>query len=96
MIMSNLINALKERFTDKDEINDIAKYGAHNGVNGFIYSSELYDFFNKYEDDIEEIMNDRDLMYTDLIKGDHETFQQLREAAVWFVVELYCQEKISE
>ena len=37
---------------DFDELQDIANHGANTGVHGFTYSSDLYDMFNKYEDQI--------------------------------------------
>jgi hypothetical protein len=92
--MTNLERALSERFTDSSEIRDVANYGCSGGVSGFIYSSELFDFFNEHENDIEDILNELDIMYTDLLpnlsEDDSYSFQQLREAAVWFVVEYYC------
>ena len=39
------------RTFDEDELLDIARYGCSGGVSGFIYSSELYDVFSKYEDE---------------------------------------------
>lgn len=96
--MTDLERALSLRFTDRSEIEDIAKHGCSGGVSGFIYSSELFDFFNEHEQDIEDVLNELDLMYTDLLPNlddDSWTFQQLREAAVWFVVEHYCQQIVN-
>jgi hypothetical protein len=93
--MTNLERALSHRFTDQAEIRDVANHGCIGGVSGFIYSSELFEFFNEHESDIEDILNELDMMYTDLLpnlsEDDSYSFQQLREAAVWFVVEYYCQ-----
>lgn len=93
--MTTLNQTLAERFADLDEIKDVAQYGCSGGVNGFIYSSELYDFFEKHEDEIEDTMEVHGITYSDL-KPDAQTFQELREAAVWFVVEAYCQGAMME
>jgi hypothetical protein len=93
--MTRLHDALTARFTDADEIKDVANYGCSGGVSGFIYSSELYDFFQEHEDDIEDTLDLFDVQYDDLV-ADAQTFQQYREAAVWFVVEQYCQDRVLE
>lgn len=89
--MTNLERALSLRFTDQSEINDVAKHGCSGGVSGFIYSSELFEFFNEHESDIEDVMNELGLQFNAFV-GDKDiwTFQELREKAVWFVVEYYC------
>jgi hypothetical protein len=90
--MNKLQTALAERFTDPDEIRDVARHGCSGGVSGFIYSSELFDFFNQHEQDIEDLLDGLGLQLNDLVK-DPEcwSFQELRESAVWVVVEVYCQ-----
>lgn len=90
--MTKLNDALAQRFTDLDEIKDVAQHGCSGGVSGFIYSSELFDFFNEHEDEIEDALNDAGLKLTDLVSDPESwTFQEVREKAVWFVVEEYCQ-----
>ena len=93
--MSALTEALAARFTDADEIQDVAKYGCVGGVSGFIYSSELCDFFEEHETEIEDIMEMLDIKYFDLVP-DAQSIQQYREAAVWLVVEDYCQNQVLE
>ena len=88
--MTRLLTVLSERFTDKDEIETVAIHGCSSGVSDFIYSSDLYEFFNEFEDDIEEMMDEYGVTYDQLVP-EYDTIQQLREAAVWFVVETYCQ-----
>ena len=83
-------DALTARFTDADEIKDVANYGCAGGVSDFIYSGELAEFFNNYEDEIEDVMYDYGITYQELVP-DAQTMQQYREKAVWFVVENYCQ-----
>ena len=88
--MNSLQETLSNRFTDKDEIETICKHGCSGGVSGFIYSSELYEFFEHYEDEIEDLLNDNGIQLADLVP-DFQTFQELREAACWWVVTHHCQ-----
>lgn len=95
--VTNLEQALAARFTDADEIKDVANYGCAAGVSGFIYSSELFDFFTEYESDIEDILTLCGVKLEHLVKDPEDwTFQQMRESAVWFVVEDYCQRQVLE
>jgi len=90
--MSNLERALSQRFTDQDEIRDIANHGCSGGVSGFIYSSELFEFFNEHESDLEDLMHELGLSLKDLVKDpDDWTFQEMRETMVWLAVEAHCQ-----
>jgi hypothetical protein len=90
--MESLSQALAARFTDLDEIKDVANHGCLGGVSGFIYSSELFDFFTEHEADIQDKLNDLGINLTYLATDPEDwTFQELREKAVWFVVEEYCQ-----
>ncbi len=59
---------LDERFTDIDEVRDITNHGMAAGWGGFIYSSELYDFFEKYEDEIDDYLYENDITLKSLIK----------------------------
>ena len=93
--VSPMFDALAERFDDMDEIKDVAEYGCAAGVNGFIYSTELAEFFDKYEDEIEDELDTYDLKYTDLVDtSGHYTMQTLKEAAVWCIVEMYCHQRV--
>ena len=93
--MTNLERALSLRFTDASEIKDVANHGCSGGVSGFIYSSELFEFFNEHETDIEDVLHELGLTFTDLVGDpDYWTFQELREKSVWFVVEYYCQQVV--
>ena len=88
---ATLDQALQERFTDKDEINDIAKYGCSGGVSGFIYSSELHFFFDTYTDEIWDILEELDVHMSDLVGDiDRWTSQEVAEKACWIIVENYC------
>ena len=89
---------LGEEF-DIDELNDIVNHGMSAGVSGFIYSSDLYDAYQKHKDEIidglDEYCEDNfsqsahsyiteQLSFDD----DHWTEQQFIEYAVWMYVEM--------
>ena len=86
-----LHETLENRFTDPDEIRDISQYGIDGGFSGFIYSSELYEFFEQFESDIEDVLDDLGFTLNDIVQDkDSWTFQEVRERAVWIVVESWC------
>ena len=100
--MSRLTDALDERFTDLDEVKDVAKHGCSGGVSGFIYYKETRDFFNKYQADIEEYLEDNlgDCYIQELTKDSDRkdgnnvgNITQLINKMVWYVVECYCTTK---
>ena len=81
---------LCDRFSDPAEIKDVANYGCIGGVSGFIYYTEINEFFDHYESQIEDVMEMLDVTYQDLVPNANN-IQELKQAAVWFVVEDYCQ-----
>lgn len=86
-----LTAALAERFTDNDEIIDVANYGCSGGVSGFIYYHETNKFFDDFEDDIEDVCFDvigDD--YLAVLAKCEDSIQGLKNKMVWFVVEEYC------
>jgi len=83
-------DALTARFTDADEIKDVATYGCPGGVNGFIYYSENEKFFDEYEDEIYDYLNDCEFSLKDFV-NDGSTIRSLKVDLVWCVVELWCQ-----
>ena len=90
-----MFDALAERFDDMDEIKDVAEYGCQAGVSDFIYSSELAEFFDKYEDEIEDEHDTYGLKYQDLVDtNEFYTMQECKEKAVWVVVEMYCHQRV--
>ena len=100
--MSRLTDALDERFDDLDEVKDVANYGCAAGVGGFIYYNETLDFFNKYQADIEEYLEDNlgDCYIQELTKDSDNkdannvgNITQLINKMVWYVVECYCTTK---
>ena len=90
-----LKSALDERFDDIDEVRDITKYGMSGGVSDFIYYSELSEFFNKYEEEIDDYLYENDIPVKSLMKK-ADSFQELRQNAVWTVVELYANYRLAE
>lgn len=95
--MTALSDALDMRFDDMAEIMDVAKYGCSAGVSDFLYSSELCEFFNEHESDIEAVLDVMDVKLHDLVSDpEYYSFQEIKEKAVWFVVEEYCQSRVLE
>jgi len=84
---------LQQRFEGTEgteELRDITRHGLSGGVNGFIYSSELSDLYDRYEDEIEQTLDDYEVKLHDLV--DSEQFysvQMLKEQSVWFFVEAW-------
>ena len=90
--MTRLYDALDARFDDIDEVTNVAKYGCVAGVSSFIYSTELCEFYDDHESDIEQELDMHDVKFHDLVDTDEfYTMQDIKEKAVWFVVENYCQ-----
>ena len=94
--MSRLTDALDERFTDLDEVKDVANYGCAAGVGGFIYYNETLDFFSKHQEDIEDtlqvLIGDNYIEVLSRGKG-VITMTELINKMVWVIVEDYCQSK---
>ena len=86
-----LTAALADRFTDEDEIIDVANYGCSGGVSGFIYYTQTNEFFDDFEDDIEDVCFDvlGDEYLSQLAKCE-DSIQGLKNKMVWFTVEEYC------
>ena len=93
---SRLTEALDKRFDDIEEIRDVANYGCGCGVSGFIYYYETREFFNEYEEEIEqelqEIFGDRWMSDMVASQSVHDTMT-FKNHCVWVIVELYCQNK---
>ena len=80
-------DALTARFTDADEIKDVAMYGCSGGVSGFIYYSETEKFFDKYEDEVYDYLSDCGMLLKDYVDVDYS----LKNDLVWAVVKAWCQ-----
>jgi hypothetical protein len=89
--MTTLHTALTDRFTDATEIQDVANHGCAGGVNSFIWNYEVCEFFDQYEEEIYDYLNDCDLSMKDFIKNDGATITTLKVDMVWATVELWCQ-----
>ena len=95
--MNDLQQALTERFTYQDEIKDVAHNGCSGGVSGFIYNVELDEFFKRHEIFIEDLLEWHCIKPSDMVRDvDCWTFQEMRQFAVWFVVELHCQQVLED
>ena len=97
--MSRLTDALDERFTELDEIKDVANHGCEGGVSGFIFYNETRKFFFEHEEEIEEQMYELyfgDNYIKDITDDDSCTVTQLINKIVWIIVENYCQSKVIE
>lgn len=90
-ITQTLEQFLADRFTDMDEVRDVAKYGCIEGVNGFIYSSELAEVYEAFEDEIEQTIENLDVEFSSLVSDINcWTMQEAKEKMVWIAVEEYC------
>ena len=90
---NRIFEALNDRFDDIDEVRDISNHGCSGGVNGFIYTWELREFFFKYEDEIEELMYEHDVTY-DNLTDDHGSISNYITCAVWYAVEHWAEDKV--
>ena len=88
--MRTMHQALTERFDDADEIKDVAEHGCIGGVSGFIYYSETEKFFDEYEDEIYDYLNDCGFSMKNFVDTG-STISTLKNDLVWCVVELWCQ-----
>jgi hypothetical protein len=89
--MTSLHEALIARFTDAAEIQDVANHGCQGGVNCFIWNHEVCEFFDQYEEEIYDYLNDCELSMKDFVKDSGATITTLKVDMVWAVVELWCQ-----
>ncbi len=83
-------DALTARFTDADEIKDVANYGCAGGVSGFIYYHETSAFYDEHEDEILDYLSDCGITIKDLC-DENDTIAMLKNTLVWCVVECWCQ-----
>ena len=97
---SPLERALWDRFSGeagKDELATISEHGCSGGVGGFIYTEELDQFFDEHESDIEDVLNELMLPLTSLVRDPESwTFSEMKQNAVWVVVEEYAKLKVDE
>ena len=84
-----LHTGLTDRFTDADEIKDVANYGCAAGVSGFIYCTECESFFDDHEDEIYDYLNDCGYSLKDFVHSGSTT-GSLKNDLVWATVENWC------
>ena len=73
-----------------DEIRDISNHGIDAGFSGFIYYHETIAFFNEFQYEIEERLDDMGYTMIDLVDDNEVNFTSARNKAVWIVVESWC------
>lgn len=92
-----LQETLANRFNDPDEIRDVSNHGISGGFSGFIYTYEINAFYNEFEDEIVEYMED---MIGDgwlvEIANKSSNMQDMQNTIVWTVVESWCHSKVDE
>ena len=92
---TNLYRALDARFTDMDEVRDIVNHGMSCGFSGFLYSTELCEFYNEHSTDIEDLIYNLGLTPNDIVSDPEAwSMQELKEKSVWIAVESYCAERL--
>jgi len=104
--LENLKFALDQRFEGSeglDELRDISKHGLSGGVGGFIYYTELNQFFHEHEAAIEETLQDMGVTLQMLIRNTPDgpndpgpTLRTILQNAVWLIVEEYAHLRVNE
>ena len=91
--MTNTLHtALTARFTEADEIKDVANHGCAGGVFGFISNAECERFFDEHEDEIHDYLNSCGYSMEDFVDYG-STSRPLKTDLVWARVEAWCQEQ---
>ena len=97
MQKSRLTVALDERFEDITEVKDVADHGCEGGVSGFIYYSETSKFFDEYQEEIEEELNEiygDDYLKQILNTNSINSVRTLKNNMVWQAVSSYCTDRV--
>jgi hypothetical protein len=79
----------------QDELSDIREYGCVNGVSGLIYYSETTAIYDKYCDELHEVLGnwiDSIGETPEFITKELGNATSFKNAVVWFVAELYAGE----
>ena len=100
LMQERLKAALDERFDDIEECKDIQEHGcASCAPYGFIYYHETRKFFDEYEEEIEQELEDifGTRWMSDMVASQsvHNTVTY-KNYCVWVIVELYCQNRRDE
>ena len=93
-----LKETLEARFDDVEEMNDIVNHGIQCGYHGFIYTYDINEFFNEFENEIEdyyyEIFGDSWLKESGA--ADKGSMNEIRAHLVWGLAEMYCADKLDQ
>ena len=93
-----LNETLEARFDDVEEMNDIVNHGIQSGFHGFIYTYEINEFFNEFENEIEdyyyEIFGDSWLKESGA--ADKNNMNEVRAHLVWGLAEMHCADKLDQ
>ena len=95
----NLQETLATRFEGaRDEMMDIVNHGIAGGFDGFIYTYEINEFFNEYENEIEDYFYEMfgDSWLVDTGAADKASFSEMKCYLVYSLVEMYCNDKLEE
>ena len=93
-----LQETLKARFTDRDEMADVANHGAMSGFSGFTYTHEINEFFHEFESEIEDYYYEifGDSWIKESGAADKGTFDEMRAHLVWGLIEMFCSDALDE
>ena len=91
-----LEETLAERFNDMDEARDVSNYGLAGGFSGFIYHTEINEFFDRFEDEIQEYMYDMngDGWLVE-IANKSSNIQDMITTVVYIMVESWCSTRLA-
>ena len=99
MEFKNTLNeTLEARFTDVDEMQDIASHGAMCGWVDFIHTVDINEFFDEFENEIEVYYYDifGDSWLKESGAADCDSMDAIRAHLVWGLIEMYCANKVEE
>ena len=95
----DLQDTLTARFEGEwEEMMDIVKHGISGGFHGFIYTYEINEFFNEFEDEIENYFYEifGDTWLKDTGAADKVSFSEMKCHLVYGLVEMWCNDKLEE
>ena len=94
----SLNKTLKSRFTDRDEMEDISRHGINCGYSGFLYTHEINEFFNEFENEIEEYFYEMlgDTWLKESGAAECDSMDALRAHLVWALVETWVNQELED
>ena len=94
----NLEETLIHRFDDKDELMDIVEHGPDTGVSDFTYTYEINEFYNEFDDDIENYFYEvfGDAWLKDTGAADCCSLDEVRCHLVWMFLSHWCETRLEE